>query len=374
MADIDPIALLGAEHRLILQVTACIEAMGAVAARTGHVNEAAAGAAVEFMRTYADRCHHGKEEDLLFSALDALGAHGLDLAGLGEEHVRGRKLAAASARAVAADNGAAFARAADGYVELIRTHIAREEAGLLPRAGELLDAEARAELARRFAVVAADTLGEETHARMIARANALAERYGVARADADPAVRALLFAHAGCRPGEEERALQPPPAHLAHLPAAWRGRPLGELERHLRAHHHQDVLTTLDLLLPIADKVAGQHGPTHPGLGRLGGELLAFRADFQAHIIDEEERVFPAAGGIQPPDRAAVSASLREHAALGERMARIRACCDGYQPWEGCSGNLRTLYHGLESVDHRLGETVHLEQDVLFPRLLSGLV
>lgn len=365
----DPLALLHAEHRLILQVLDCIEAMAAAARRTGHVNEAAAGAAVEFMRTYADRCHHGKEEDLLFPFLDGLGAHGIDLATLAEEHVRGRRLVTATARAIAADNGGSFAQAAGAYVELIRGHIEREEAGLLARAAQILDGAGRAELARRFAVVADDTLGADAHARMIARANALAERYGVARADADAEVRVLIFAHAGCRPGEESRALEPPPADRAHLPEAWRGRPLGELERYLRAQQHRDVLVTLDLLQPLAAQCAGAQR-----LASLDGELAAFRADFQAHVIDEEERVFPAAGGVKPPDRAAIAASLREHAALAGRMARIRGLCDGYRPWEGCPQPARALFAGLEGVDQRLSETVHLEQDVLFPRLLAGAV
>src|SRR5512135_2306716 len=53
--------------------------------------------AVDFMRTYADRCHHGKEEDILFAALaqkDLTPEHRQTMAELLEDHVWGRKTTA----------------------------------------------------------------------------------------------------------------------------------------------------------------------------------------------------------------------------------------------------------------------------------------
>ncbi|MFZ5451522.1 MAG: hemerythrin domain-containing protein [Thermodesulfobacteriota bacterium] len=58
--------------------------------------------AVDFIRTYADRCHHGKEEDILFTALkkkDLAPEHRQMMEELTQEHVWGRETTAALVRA-----------------------------------------------------------------------------------------------------------------------------------------------------------------------------------------------------------------------------------------------------------------------------------
>jgi hemerythrin-like domain-containing protein len=58
--------------------------------------------AVDFIRTYADRCHHGKEEDLLFKALaakDLTPELKQTMADLIQEHVEAREITAGLVRA-----------------------------------------------------------------------------------------------------------------------------------------------------------------------------------------------------------------------------------------------------------------------------------
>ncbi len=59
---------------------------------------------IEFMRTYADRCHHGKEETYLFPALERSGVPltGCPVGALRHEHQAGRALVGQLAQAVAA--------------------------------------------------------------------------------------------------------------------------------------------------------------------------------------------------------------------------------------------------------------------------------
>jgi len=54
--------------------------------------------AVDFIRTYADRCHHGKEEDILFAALkkkDLAAEHLQTMEELIQEHIQARETTAA---------------------------------------------------------------------------------------------------------------------------------------------------------------------------------------------------------------------------------------------------------------------------------------
>ena len=71
-----PIAPLMAEHRIIERMVSLmhrelerIRANILVDPEFAFVDPVFIDTAVDFMRTYADRCHHGKEEDILFADL-----------------------------------------------------------------------------------------------------------------------------------------------------------------------------------------------------------------------------------------------------------------------------------------------------------------
>ena len=64
-----PIGPLMWEHRLIERLIKLMNAELAVIAKTGKLDLSFVAGATDFLRTYADRCHHGKEEDILFREL-----------------------------------------------------------------------------------------------------------------------------------------------------------------------------------------------------------------------------------------------------------------------------------------------------------------
>ncbi len=57
------------EHRLIERLITILEEMVRDVEATHAVSPVAVDAAVDFIRTYADRTHHGKEEDIMFRDL-----------------------------------------------------------------------------------------------------------------------------------------------------------------------------------------------------------------------------------------------------------------------------------------------------------------
>jgi hemerythrin-like domain-containing protein len=66
---VKPIGPLMKEHRVIERVVALLRDELDDIARTGRADNRLLDFAVDFFRTYADRCHHGKEEDILFREL-----------------------------------------------------------------------------------------------------------------------------------------------------------------------------------------------------------------------------------------------------------------------------------------------------------------
>ena len=97
-----PIGPLMKEHRLIERMIALMERELVRLNEGEQLDYEFIDAAVDFIRTYADRCHHGKEEDILFRGLaekPLSGEHRRTMDELIEEHVYGRQTTAALAAA-----------------------------------------------------------------------------------------------------------------------------------------------------------------------------------------------------------------------------------------------------------------------------------
>ena len=199
-----PTEILSAEHRVILRVLACLERIIDAAVRQRRLDGDDARSALEFFRTFADACHHGKEEDHLFPKLVAAGlpADGGPVAVMLAEHDDGRAAVRGMLEVLdGAGSGdtadlKAFARRGRTFIELLRGHIRKEDGILFPMAANFLGPEAIQEvLAGYERAEAAQEPG--THHRMLAIAGELSDRYGVTEDDVD----AISAVSGGCGHG-----------------------------------------------------------------------------------------------------------------------------------------------------------------------------
>jgi len=134
------------EHRLILRMLAVLERTARLTARGEYHNYRFYLDAVDFIRNYADRFHHAKEEDVLFEALVANGMPRANspVAAMLVEHdhgrafVKGMEKAAGDALAGKTGRDVVIAENALGYVELLREHIGKEDGILYPLAERLI--------------------------------------------------------------------------------------------------------------------------------------------------------------------------------------------------------------------------------------------
>lgn len=130
------------EHRLIERMLSVIEAE-AKRIRAGKAVDALfIDAAVDFIRVYADRTHHGKEEDILFRDLEKKQLTEQDsreMAQLVEEHRQARQkvrdLVAAKERFLSGDAAAVgdVLAAMEWLTGFYPRHIAREDREFFPR-------------------------------------------------------------------------------------------------------------------------------------------------------------------------------------------------------------------------------------------------
>lgn len=153
-----PVATLRGEHQIILRVVKVLGTLMDRFEETGTFPEATLARCVDFIRLFADACHHGKEEDLLFPVLESRGIprDGGPIGVMLYEHQVGRGLTKGMSDALAAvrtgDAGAKrpFCEAARSYVDLLTNHIFKEDNILFNMGGRVLSDDDHEALSKSF--------------------------------------------------------------------------------------------------------------------------------------------------------------------------------------------------------------------------------
>jgi len=129
---------------------------------------------LEFFRTFADRCHHGKEEDCLFPLLEQRGLprEGGPIGVMLHEHGEGRELIRVMGETACQfaggqkEAGLRWADAALAYVVLLRNHIAKENDILFVMADRFLSEADQTKMVGDFERIETEKLGAGTHERL----------------------------------------------------------------------------------------------------------------------------------------------------------------------------------------------------------------
>ncbi len=147
-----PIGPLMHEHRLIERMVELVDRQAGLSRDGSALDPGFVLGVVDFFRRYADRCHHGKEEDILFRNLEEMELEP-DLAGmmaeLVDDHRYGRRLVGDIEKAGLAhsrgDNGAGaeLVRLLKGLTVFYPAHIKKEDEHFFYPVMELFDEEAK---------------------------------------------------------------------------------------------------------------------------------------------------------------------------------------------------------------------------------------
>jgi len=166
-----PTAELSHEHQDILRMIRILGKMADGLEAGSPVEADDLERAVEFIRIFADKCHHAKEEGHLFPEMERAGIPrdrgpiGVMLA----EHVEGRKHVAGMAGAIpgvrrgSRKAAETFAAGARGYGGLLAQHIYKEDNILYPMADARLSHDQQMSLEACFAEVEKNIVGEGKH-------------------------------------------------------------------------------------------------------------------------------------------------------------------------------------------------------------------
>jgi hemerythrin-like domain-containing protein len=169
-------ALLSDEHRVIERVLAVLERLTQqpVAPSLDGWKKA-----LDFIRGFADGCHHFKEEKVLFPAMEA---HGIPTDGgpigmMLMEHEEGRGYVRAMAAALEEAHTDAAKQTlisnAHAYIRLLKEHIQKEDEILFRMADEAISAGEQKDLLRAFEEHEAEEMGQGVHEKYLTIAEEL---------------------------------------------------------------------------------------------------------------------------------------------------------------------------------------------------------
>jgi len=182
----DPLQTLMDEHRVIERVLDALEQYLERSPRATVTDcQVELLRFVDFIQNFADKCHHGKEEDILFAEMVKAGfpreAGPLEV--MLHEHDQGRAFVRELKRLGAKKDPwtnpdrEELSTAASGYIDLLRQHISKEDGVLYPMAESKLSADVMQSIGQRFREFEQDEAGGGEHERLRCLADELAGRY-----------------------------------------------------------------------------------------------------------------------------------------------------------------------------------------------------
>jgi|RhiMethySRZTD1v2_1073278.scaffolds.fasta_scaffold12569_5 regulator of cell morphogenesis and NO signaling len=153
----------------------------------------------------------------------------------------------------------------------------------------------------------------------------------------------------------------------------WDEKPIAELVDHIVGFYHRRLREELPELVALATKVESRHADKASCPHGLRAHLEAVHAAVLDHLAKEEQVLFPAIlagrGRLVAGPISVMESEHDDHAADLRETRRLTA--DLVAPAEACT-SWRALYLRLAAFEAELMDHIHLENNVLFRRVLAG--
>jgi regulator of cell morphogenesis and NO signaling len=149
-------------------------------------------------------------------------------------------------------------------------------------------------------------------------------------------------------------------------------------------NHHHYTKQMLPMVASQARNVATRHGAQHPALLSLAEVIYEMEHELVTHLYEEEQVLFPYIKKLARADMLGVKlhrpffGSVQhvidereaENRLTGRQLEQIREMTNHFTPPKTACNTHKLLFRELESLDSDLHQQLHLENNILFPRIV----
>jgi hemerythrin-like domain-containing protein len=167
------------EHDAILHVFTILDKMLSSSSKSDADNLQFGNELVNFLKIFADKCHHGKEEGFLFLELEDKGVanEGGPIGIMLQEHKQGREFISLMSKSIESKDLKNFKTYAVQYRDLMKDHIAKENNVLFMMADRLLDEAKQDELFEKFENHEETVIGHGVHEELHSKIHEWEDEY-----------------------------------------------------------------------------------------------------------------------------------------------------------------------------------------------------
>lgn len=153
--------------------------------------------------------------------------------------------------------------------------------------------------------------------------------------------------------------------------SVWETAPFGATVDHILQRYHNVHRAQFEELVPLAQKVAQVHADTFPA--EIAGLLAYMQNELLMHMMKEERMLFPMINqGVGRGAAMPISVMMHEHEEHDRAIARLKELTDNFQPPGRACGSWTRLYALAKEMVEDLNDHIHLENDILFARVLDS--
>ena len=152
----------------------------------------------------------------------------------------------------------------------------------------------------------------------------------------------------------------------------WTSASYAEMIDHIVARFHNRHREQLPELITLAEKVENVHGDRDDCPVGVAAQLEKIYAELSQHLMKEEQILFPM---IKMGNYAMASMPIRvmemEHDEAGQDVEVIKSLTNNCTPPADACFSWKALYSGINEFIDDLMHHIHLENNILFPRVLN---
>jgi regulator of cell morphogenesis and NO signaling len=159
----------------------------------------------------------------------------------------------------------------------------------------------------------------------------------------------------------------------------WQNADFDVLVDHIMNQHHAYLWEELPEISKYSTLILRVHGPNHPELLKANKLFHTIKMELEEHLMKEETIQYPAIRKyLESNSNTDLNEAVRiieelenEHSNAGDILKELREVTNDYQIPEDVCETFELTYEKLQELESDLFQHIHLENNILFPRLFA---